>query len=836
MLQHTHLPEPLTSLVGREPEVRRIVDLLGRPETRHLTLCGAGGIGKTRLALRVGQSVGDDFPDGVSFIDLSPVTDPALVATTIGHGLGLTLAGPEPVLDAVAAHFADLCALLILDNFEHLMPAATVVPHLALACPDLAILVTSRERLGTSGERVLTIDPLALPDPDPAATAARVSGSPAVRLFVERATAAQPDFALTDENATDVATICRRVDGMPLGIELVAARVAHLSPKAIATHVEHLLPLMAGSAPDLPIRLRTMSDAVRWSYDLLEPEEQALFRRLSVFAGGCTIEAATEVCIRRFEPGDAGDGQRLDAQSTEISTILRLASLVDKSLLRFNDRDGTESRYTMLEPVREFGLSQLASMDQEAETRLAHAEYLLTLAERLRVELRDPEPGLWINRLEAEQANFRAALHWLLQSDQADPPLALKICNELAHFWLLRGRLVEARSWLPRAVTQAGDTNSFDVAGAYLLLGHFSQDDARSAYHLYQRSLALFRELEHSRGIAGALSCLGKMAAAMGNYTEASTDLEESLDRYRLMDDSAGIGQVSAELGILMGRIGNLSGAKEYLDTARGLQEQLGDASYVAFVIMELGRIYRFEGRLEEATDLLEWSLTRLERTKIKLGQDSIYSELGEVALLRGDVPLAIRHFQSALRLQKQTPTLDTRHADAIDGLARILLRLQKSELAVQALIAIEMWQNATGFRSSPQDEANRAQVLDAARRALGDKRFNQARERGRRTTLFDAADLVSAIELPAEAPKTVVPRRTMPIVGHLTRQEQRVLCLIANGLSNQQVADSLSITIRTAANHVTNILGKFSVENRTQAAAIAMRHDFCPPDQIVGC
>ncbi|MBA2519997.1 MAG: tetratricopeptide repeat protein [Chloroflexia bacterium] len=836
MPQQTHLPEPLTSLVGREPEVRRIVDLLGRPETRHLTLCGAGGIGKTRLALRVGQSVGDDFPDGVSFIDLSPVTDPALVATTIGHGLGLTLAGPEPVLDALAAHFADLSALLILDNFEHLMPAATVVPHLALACPDLAILVTSRERLGTSGERVLTIDPLALPDPDTSTTAARVSGSPAVRLFVERATAAQPGFALTDENATDVATICRRVDGMPLGIELVAARVAHLSPKAIATNVEHLLPLMAGSAPDLPVRLRTMSDAVRWSYDLLEPEEQALFHRLSVFAGGCTIEAATEVCIRRFEAGDAGDGQPLDAPASDIATILRLASLVDKSLLRFNDRDGTGSRYTMLEPVREFGLSQLAALDQEAETRLAHAEYFLAFAERLRVELREPEPGVWISHLEAEQNNFRAALHWLLESDQGKPTLALRICNELAHFWLLRGREVEARVWLPRAVAQAGDVDSYDVAGAHFLLGHFSQNDASEAIRYYQRSLRIFRGLGHQGGISGSLSCLGNVAAEMGNYAEASAYLEESLRYYQQIDDPAGTGQVSADLGILMGRIGRYKEAKAYLDTARGLREQLGDVSYIAFDIMELGRVYRLEGRLDEATDLLEWSLARLEQTNISLGQGAIHCELGEVALLRQDLLLAIDHFQTGLRLLQEARSVDVRFADAVAGLARVLLRLQKPELTVQALTAIEAWLTATGFRAPPHEETSRAQALAVARRALGEQRFILARERGRRSSLLAAADLMNQIEVPVAAPKTIVPQRALASVGHLTRQEQRVLCLIASGLSNQQIADSLSITIRTAANHVTNILGKFSVENRTQAAAIAMRHDFCPPNQIVGC
>lgn len=824
MLQLTHPPEPLTSLVGREPEIRQIAALLSRPETRHLTLSGPGGIGKTRLALRIAQSVGDDFPDGISFIDLSSLSDPSLVGHAIATGIGL--ASAESVEEALTDHFADQAALLILDNFEHLMPAAPLVPHLAAACPDLVILVTSRERLGTSGEQVLAIEPLALPRPSVSLTVSQVIGSPAVQLFVERATAARADFALTDENAADVAAICRRLDGIPLGIELAAARVSHLSPTAIATHVGRLLPLLTHGAPDLPARQRDMSDAVRWSYELLAPEEQALFRRISVFTGGCTIAAATEVGMvdKAYPP--------VGEPSSELATILRLASLADKSLIRHKDGAGAESRYTMLEPVREFGLAQLAALGEEAATRRSHADYLLAFAERIRPVLRDHDPAAWIQQLNDELDNFRGALRWLLdQGTSENCALALEICNQLARFWIWRGYWAEAKTWLTQALRQAGDSVSEAVAEGYFNLGHVEVGSASESFRCYERSLAISRQLDLQGGIVALLSSLGMTAEQMGRYAEARAYLEECLSRSELQEDQYGIAQASFHLGVVAGRLGEIEAGKEHLDRARGLWEQLGDVASIAFTIIELGRLYRLQERLDEAADLLDWSLARLEQAGISHAQGPAHYELAEVALLRPDLPLAAREFRQAIQLLREANIIHACFASSVDGLARILRERRQPEPAVQALAAVDAWQQRTGFRDTPSEERARQRALDDSRRLLGEERFTIMWERGRRSSLTAAAELVAAIQIPAAAPRAVARRHASEVpADRLTKQELRVLCLVVDGLSNQQLADRLSITVRTAANHVTNILGKFSVDNRTQAAAVAYRNELCPP------
>ena len=825
MLQLTHPPEPLTSLVGREPEIRQIATLLSRPGTRHLTLSGPGGIGKTRLALRIAQSIGDDFPDGVSFIDLSSLSDPSLVAHAIATSVGLAWA--EPVEEALTAHFADQAALLILDNFEHLMPAAPLVPRLAAACPDLVILVTSRERLGTTGEQVLAIEPLALPRPSDSPTVSQVIGSPAVQLFVERATAARRDFALTEDNAADIATICRRLDGIPLGIELAAARISHLSTKDIASHVGRLLPLLAGGGPDLPARLRTMTEAVRWSYELLAPDEQALFRRISVFSGGCTIDAAAEVGLGGETSPSAV------APKSDVTAILLLASLTDKSLVRLKEGAGAESRYTMLEPVREFGLAQLVEQGEETATRRAHAAYLLAFAERIRPVLRDHDPATWIRQLNEELDNFRGALRWLIDQDAIeDGTQALEICNQLARFWIWRGHWAEAKAWLTRALEKVGDSVSETVAEAYFNLGHVEVGSASESFRCYERSLAISRQLGLQRGIVVLLSSLGMTAEQMGRYEEARTYLEEGLSLSEAQHDEYGIAQVSFHLGVVAGRLGEIEAGKEHLDRARGLWEQLGDVANIAFTIIELGRLYRLQGRLDEAADLLDWSLARLEQAGISHAQGLAHYELGEVALLRPDIPLAAREFRQALQLLREANIIHTCFANSVDGLARILRERRQPEPAVEAFAAIDAWQQRTGFLSTPSERQARQRALDDSRRQLGEQRFTIMWERGRRSSVTAAADLVSAIEIPTEVPPRTVARRHASDVpaDRLTKQELRVLCLIVEGLSNQQLADQLSITVRTAANHVTNILGKFSVDNRTQAAAVAYRNQLCPP------
>jgi predicted ATPase/transcriptional regulator with XRE-family HTH domain len=423
------LPAPLTTLVGREADIAAVARMLGEG-TRLLTLTGPGGVGKTRLAIAAANDVCDGFPHGVAFVPLAALTDAALVMPTIAHALGLREVGGRPPWEALRSFLHTRRLLLVLDNFEHVLTAAPELAQLLEACPQLVVLATSRAPLQVRGERDYPVAPLAVPDFSHVPSLDEVACAPAVRLFVERAQAARPDFALTGTNAPSVAAICRRLDGLPLALELAAPRIRMLPPTALLARLDQALPLLAGGARDLPDRQRTLRDTLAWSYRLLEGHEQVLFRRLAVFADGCTLDAATAVCA--------------DA-SQELDVLERLEALLNRNLLKMRESVGGEPRYWMLEMIRQYAHELLQASGEEAAIRWAHAGYVVTLVEAIEPQLWGPEQVRWMARLAAEQDNVRAALRWLL--DHGDYAGVGRLVRRLHFPWWIQGQMVEARRW-----------------------------------------------------------------------------------------------------------------------------------------------------------------------------------------------------------------------------------------------------------------------------------------------------------------------------------------------------------------------------------------------------
>jgi predicted ATPase/class 3 adenylate cyclase len=556
----TNLPTPLTSFVGRDRELARIRQFL--EETRLLTLTGAGGCGKTRLAIEAATRLLSSYSDGVFFVELAPITDPALVPSTIAVALGVREEPTRTIKEALENTLRDQEKLIVLDNFEQILGAAPLVTELLNASPRLKVLVTSRAGLHLSGEQEFPVPPLRMPDHANRLPAARFTEFEAVALFAQRAAAVAPDFAITDENAVVVADICARLDGLPLAIELAASRIKLLSPPAMLDRLQHRLALLTGGARDLPARQRTLRETIGWSYDLLERDEQTLFSRLATFVGGWTIEAAAAV---------ANPGSELGVETLDV-----LGSLVDKSLVRKEADDGA-LRFGMLETIREFGMDVLEETGEAGNARRRHASYFLAMAEAAEPELMVRDQG-WLDRLEREHDNLRAALRWTIDTGEADA--GLRIAGALWRFWQVRDHLAEGRRWteellvLPAAAARtAARAKALSAAGS---LAYWVRD-TESVRGPYEESLAIYRKLGDRRGEAEGAYNLGFAYLLAGDLRTAGKHHQRAAEIYRELGDEIRLAFANTALAMVAAQQGDLKTTGALIGEAQRTFHSAGD-------------------------------------------------------------------------------------------------------------------------------------------------------------------------------------------------------------------------------------------------------------------
>ena len=836
---------------------------------RLLTLTGPGGTGKTRLGLQVAAELSDRFADGVFFVNLAPISDPELVVPAIAETLGIREGAGRSLLERLKEELRQKQMLLLLDNFEQVVSAAVQVVDLLAACPQLKVLVTSREVLHVRAEHEFPVPPLSLPDLKHLPDLAALSHYAAVALFIQRAQAVKPDFQLTNANARAIAEICVRLDGLPLAIELAAARIKLLPPQALLARLGQRLAVLTSGSRDVPERQQTLRNTIAWSYNLLDAAEQRLFRRLSVFVGGCTLEAVEAVCAAL---GKVTKQYRYWTEWLPSST---------RACCNKRSRRERSHASLMLETIREYGLERLTVNGEMEATQQAHAAYYLALAEEAEPHLKGAEQGRWFARLEQERDNLRAALTWLLEAaargrgeekgkQQAERALRLGVA--LYYFWDSIGRWSEGRTFLEQGMAVgegvSAPVRAWALCAAAMLISNPGEMDRAQA--LTEEGLALFRELGDTAGMAHALETLAFIPWARSQYAVARSYLEEANALFQEVGDAWNRGLCLTQLARIATAQGEYDRARALLEEGRQLYSAQGDQYRVGWVLSLLARVLFLSGSdLTEVQVLAEQSLALLRTAGDEAFAPYVLNLLGQMRLQQGEPVLARELFEASVATVKETLRDPLVTAEALIGLARVAA-LQGEVAAARALYqeslvhlhemdnkefipaclegladmvaaqgepawAARLWGAAESLRETigtplpPVYRADYEHSVAAARTPLGERVFAAAWAEGRSMTPEQVLDAKGPVTIPqplstASSPAAPVkPAVTYP--DGLTAREVEVLRLLAQGLTDAQIAEQLVISPRTVNNHLTSIYSKIQVSSRSAATRYAMEH-----------
>jgi predicted ATPase/DNA-binding CsgD family transcriptional regulator len=768
-----NLPGQLTSFIGRDPEIAEVQHRI--PHTRLLTLSGSGGCGKTRLALRVAADSMGSFPDGVWFVDLAPLADPALVPAAVAAALNVAEHPGKTLTETLERYLQAKRLLLILDNCEHVLSgAADLTVTLLQSAPNLTVLATSREPLGVAGEAVWRVPPLSLPDATAVPHPESLMSFDAVRLFAERAAFSEPGFTLTKENAAGVVRICWLLDGIPLAIEFAAAQVKALSVQQIAARLDERFRLLAGPRRTALLHHQSLRAALDWSYDLLSQKERAVFRRLSVFAGGWGLEAAEAVC-----PGREVNGNEI---------LHLLTQLVDKSLV-IAETSSDEARYRMLETTRQYAQARLLESGEEAETRTRHCNWYLELAERAEQWIRGPEETAWLNRMEAEHDNLRAALGWSAAGGQ-DGETALRLATAVLPLWESHTHWSEGRERLEAVLAGTRDKSRVRPKALYgaAILAWYHRDHDRAAA-LFEESLALAQELGDQGAVGRALYGCGLVPMYRGEFAKATALFERSLEISRRIEDKSFSARILAQMGVAARRKGDYAKSMSWSEEGLAMSRAVGAPGGIGYTLRLTGHAVRLLGQLGRAAALYRESLTLFETTGDKWVATECIEGLALIAAAEGEFDRAARLFGIAAGARETF--------------------------------------GITISRPGPQDQWR---LETRTRERLGPDAFAAAWDDGRAMTLergIEYALRTKAQERDTAAgglrPKSGAVNDGSP----LTPREHEIAVLIARGLSNREIASQLDLAKRTAETHVQNILNKLNVNSRAGIAAWAVEHGF---------